>query len=240
MILTEPQIAFVDDILEQIAPLNRVLTEEMNVRTVTYIASLEENNFPEKPLESVRLLFLDLYYANSFDAYICAEWVARIIPPNTKYALVIWSKDTDMEDEVMRVLRETDYLPVYQESWQKTDFDLKKFDFSEKIHELISNISVTKEKVEVVFGEIIEIEEDGLLVNCLLDFNDPTFQLRKFDTELFEGINKSLGSFVKICIRTQPGTRVIDVFEEPIDLSEKFRVRDYFADLKDTTFYTEE
>ncbi len=236
-----PQVAFVDDIESQIKPLNKVLTSDIHAGTIFFDASPELNRFPEKPLETVKLLFLDLHYKGPFDAYLSAQWVTRIIPPNTKYSLIIWSKDTDRKDELLNVLKENDLLPAYIDAWQKTDYDLKADDFSGKIKQLIEDISY--EEIideEIVLGEIIDIEEDGLLVNCLLDEKHPTFQVRKFDTGLFGNIDIKKGGFVKICINTQPGTRKIEIFNEVSNLSDRFKVPDFFKGLEGTAFFIED
>jgi hypothetical protein len=234
------QIAFVDDVRLEIEGLEMVLAEEVHAGTIFFDATPENSIFPERPLNSVKLIFLDLFYGGKFEAYSSAQWVTTIIAPNTKYALVIWSKDTDMAKELLSVLEESGYLPAYTESWQKTDFNLEEHDFKPMVLKLLDDISDSKEIVDIIFGEIIDIEEDGLLINCLLGTENPTFQVRKFDMELFQEIDLRVGGFVKICIKTQPGTRVIDVFEESNDLSEKFKIKDYFEHLKGSAFFNED
>jgi hypothetical protein len=236
-----PQVAFVDDIEKQIKPLELVLTADIHAGTIFFDASPELNKFPEQPLETVRLLFLDLHYKGPFDAYMSAQWVISIIPPNTKYSLIIWSKDTDKKDELLSVLEQNDLSPTYIEAWQKTDYDLESDDFSEKIKTLIENIPYEEIiNEQIVFGEIIDIEDDGLLVNCKLNEENPTFQVRRFDIDLFKNIDINKGVYVKICINTQPGTRRIDIFKEPNDLSERFKVPDYFKGLEGTAFFIED
>ena len=234
-----PQVAFVDDVRSQIEPLAKVLTNELHTGTIFFDATPYRTTYPEKPLETIKLIFLDLYYKDDFDPYLPAQWIQRIIPPNTKYSLIIWSKDVHQKEELFLILKEIDLLPEHTEAWAKADYNLEVDSFSKKIKDLIEDIPYEEViDVEIVFGEIIDIEDDGLLVNCLLNEERPTFQVRKFDIELFGNIKIKKGVFVKICINTQPGTRKIEVFNETNDLSERFKVPDYFKGLEGTAFFT--
>lgn len=236
-----PQVAFVDDIQLQIEPLENVIND-LHAGSIFFNATPEASNFPPKPIESIQLLFLDLHYGTiKFDPYRCAQWVTSIVPPNTKYTLIVWSKDTHEKDSLLAVLAELDFYPTYFDAWQKTDYDLKKFNFESKIKELIASISGTKKSTDILFGQIMDIEEDGYLINCLLNLKNPTFQVRKFDNELFENLHDlQAGNFVKISISTEPGIRKIEVFKEVNDLSEKFLTIDYFEELKDTAFFIDD
>ncbi|WP_300491849.1 hypothetical protein [Flavobacterium sp.] len=236
-----PQVAFVDDIQAQIQPLKNSI-HEMHAGSIFFNASPDVNNYPAEPIESVKLVFLDLHYGTmEFDAYISAQWVSRIIVPNSKYILVIWSKDTDKQEELLAVLAEVQLYPTYVEAWQKTDFNIDTFDFNSKIDQLIESASDNKKTTDVIFGQILEIEDDGYLINCLLNLEKTTFQVRKFDQELFSGLEDlKVGNFIRISMSTELGTRQINVFKEDSDLSQKFLTIDYFEDLKDTAFFIED
>lgn len=241
MISIGPQVAFVDDKKTQIEELDKVLSNQLHTGTRFFDATPAESKYPEEPIDTIKLLFLDLFYNDQFDAYLPAQWVQRIIPPHTKYALIIWSKDVNKQEEVLFVLREIDLYPEYVDGWQKSDYqEVEKL--NAKVHELISNMAeVSHLNQETIWGEIIAVEEDGVLINCRLNIDTPTFQVRKFDVELLRNINKLVkGTFVKIQIRTQPGTRVIEIFEEEKDHAEQFKVNDHFEGLKDTAFFIEE
>jgi len=236
-----PQVAFVDDIPAQIKPLESSI-ENIHAGSIFFNASPDIDNYPKEPIEGIQLLFLDLHYGTiGFDPYRSAEWVNRIIPKNTKYTLIIWSKDTHEKDSLLAVLAELDIYPTHFDAWQKTDYNLERDNFDSKIKELIKSISGKKKNTDILFGQIIDIEEDGYLINCLLDLQEPTFQIRKFDIELFENLNDlQVENFVKISISTEPGIRKIEVFKEINDLSEKFLTIDYFEGLKDTAFFIED
>ncbi|MCL1666622.1 hypothetical protein M2T82_00960 [Elizabethkingia ursingii] len=236
-----PQIAFIDDEKSQIIPLERAISN-FHTGSIYINASPESDDYPSEPIESVKLLFLDLHYGGiKFDPYLCVEWVSRIIPSHSKYILVIWSKDIDKKEELLSVLAEGQLSPTYFEAWQKTDFDINTFDFKAKIDDLINSASDNKKIGEVIYGQVLEIEEDGFLVNCLLNMKKPTFQVRKFDNELFKGIKGvEIGNFIRILVSTELGARKIEIFSEPNDLSQKFKVVDYFEGLKDTAFFIED
>lgn len=234
-----PQVAFVDDIKTQMEPLDNIL-QKLNTGTVFFNAQPDANAFPKETLSTIKLLFLDLYYKNDFDADVSAEWVASIIPPNQKYALVIFSKDTHHEGELISVLQKIDLSPQYVEAWQKTDYP-ENFDFSNKVSSLLDKLS-DRENIEeeIVFGEIIEIEEDGILVNCRLTMENPTFQVRRFNSNLISNIdNVSVGTYLKIRIFTKPGAMLIDIFEEKTDRSNLFKAPDYFSGLENNSFFKE-
>ena len=60
---------------------------------------------------NVNLIYLDLYYKNDFDIDLCLGWIDSIIPKNSFYILVIWSKDTHHSDEIITALEEIEKKP---------------------------------------------------------------------------------------------------------------------------------
>lgn len=238
--LIGPQVAFVDDIKREIAPLETAL-QERNTGTVFFDASPERNRFPEKPIETIKILFLDLYYTANFDATVSAQWVKSIIAPHADYALVIWSKDTHRMDELLSILKEIDLFPTYVQTWQKTDFDLDNHNFRENVEKLIATISEEPYYEEdILFGEIINVTDDGAMINCRLNDQQPTFQVRKFDRKLLGKVDKiEPGVFVRIHIYSKPGARQIDIFQESKDRSELFEQPDFFKGLEGNSFFIE-
>jgi hypothetical protein len=234
-----PQVAFVDDIENQITPLKNIL-QDLNTGTVFYDARPELAAFPAKPVESVKLLFLDLYYKADFDAEISAQWVSKIIPQNARYYLVIWSKDTHHKDDLLNTLNMIDLPPTYVEAWQKTDFPAN-FNFENMVTGLIKKIS-DEEAIqgEIIYGEIVDIEDDGVLINCCINTEKPTFQVRRFDTDLLAKVTKlEIGTYVRIHLYTKPGSRLVDIFEETKDLKNLFDTPDFFKGLEGNAFFIE-
>jgi hypothetical protein len=208
---------------------------------VFFNATPHQNKFPEKPIETVKLLFLDLYYKADFDPELSAQWVQSIIPPNTEYVLVIWSKDTHKKDALLEILDYLELKPTYVEAWQKTDFDLKNHNFDENVNSLLATVSGEPYYVEdVLFGEVIDVTDEGVFINCRLNDQHPTYQVRKFDWKLLENIeNIKRGVVVRIHICSKPGARRIDVFEEKKDRSVFFEQPDFFKGLEGNAFFIE-
>ncbi|HEY4288003.1 MAG TPA: hypothetical protein VGN00_12950 [Puia sp.] len=233
-----PQVAFVDDIKSEIIPLERVL-QQQHTGTIFFDAAPERSKFPEKTYDSIKVLFLDLYYSAQFEAYISAQWVKSIIPPNSNYALIVWSKDTHKTNELLEILNTLERKPAYVETWQKTEFDLNSHNFTDNINYLLSQLSnKVYEEEDIFLGQILEVAEDGVYINCRLNSEKPTFQVRRFDYKLLEGIrNCAPGTFVRINISSTPGARKIVISEEKEDRSKYFEQPDFFNGLEGNSFF---
>lgn len=233
--LIGPQVAFVDDVESQITEIKNALAVR-HAGTIFFDARPDKMKPPDEPINSIEILFLDLYYNSStdFDVDKAAQWVQDIIPENKKYTLVIWSRDTQNHTkELLEVLAECNLTPNHLEEWQKTDHGI---DISGKLSVLINQISMVSE--EIVLGEIIAIEEDGVLIRCRLGQVQPAFQVRKFDLDLLAGVdNYKVGCFVRIHLYTKPGARMIDIFGVNEDLTELFEEPDFFEGLEDNSFF---
>jgi hypothetical protein len=236
-----PQVAFVDDKEEQIRPLEDAI-QDLNAGTIYFDATPEAADYPSKPIETIELIFLDLYYKKDFDAYASAQWVEKIIPENAQYSLIIWSKDVDVTEELLDILATINRTPVYIEKWQKTDFDIQKFDFTKKIGDLISNISKDEHATQdVILGEIIEVEEFDVLIYCRIHNENPVYQMRQFDRELLGNVQNLVpGTYVRIIIYTRLMGRFIHIFEEKRDLTDLFSVPDYFKGLEGSAFFSQD
>lgn len=234
-----PQVAFVDDVKTQITPLKKLL-DGKHAGTVFFDARPDHTTYPSEPLETVKLLFLDLFYNSSnFDPSLPAQWVEKIIAPNTKYTLVIWSNDTHEKDRLLNLLADINLTPTRVESWQKTDKEYQPDKLPEVVDRLLGRIereeSIT---AEILSGEVIDISTDGVSINCRLNEDQPTFQVRRFDRELLANVSDlKPGTFVRICIYSKPGARLIDIFEENRDLSAEFEQPDFFKDLEGNAFF---
>lgn len=235
-----PRVAFVDDIEDQIIKLDEAV-REMKAGSIFFNATPDLAVYPDSPLDTVKLLFLDLYYKKDFDPEMSANWVKKIIPKNTPYELVVWSKDTDETDKLLPILDKIYLTPARVERWQKNkhlDIEMLK----EKVKKVTSHIpnyeQITQEDF---FGEILEIENDGVLINCNIGFDQPLFQVRKFDPELLSKVrNLKPGSYVKIIVYSKPGARLIDIIEDRQDRSALFITPDYFKGLEESPFFKPE
>jgi len=126
------------------------------------------------------------------------------------------------------------------EAWQKTDFPAD-FNFENMVTGLIKKIS-DEEAIqgEIIYGEIVDIEDDGVLINCCINTEKPTFQVRRFDTDLLAKVTKlEIGTYVRIHLYTKPGSRLVDIFEETKDLKNLFDTPDFFKGLEGNAFFIE-
>lgn len=89
----------------------------------------------------------------------------------------------------------------------------------------------------VFYGEILDIEEDQVLMNCLIHEEPKYFETRYFSGNLFE--NPQPNEFFKITIIEQAGLLTVTLEKVNEDLTEKFVKPDYFTDLKDCAFFIE-
>nr|WP_288807958.1 hypothetical protein [uncultured Sphingobacterium sp.] len=235
-----PQVAFVDDFKDQIQPLEDAI-QELHTGSIYFDATPERNDFPKVPLETVEILFLDLFYQRSFDPEISALWVKKIIPEHSKYTLVVWSKDTDEVQALLDILDEINLTPALYYLWQKTNYNLEKENFKAKMEDLINEVSYNNRvSHEHFIGEIIEVEEDSVLVNCRISQEPVVFQVRRFDKDLLTNVeNLELRKYLIINIYTKPGARLIDIFELKRDLKEEFETQDLFKGLEGGAFFIE-
>lgn len=238
-----PQVAIIDDNRDEVASIENSLVER-NVGYRFFNADPVEASYPDQPIETINLLFLDLYYTSiynaPFDAERCAQWIDSIVPAGKKYYLVVWSKDGEKTEELLGVLEAIDKAPYWITTKLKSDYQTneKEYDITKLLEEL--NIDVQKEpqKIDEFYGEVISIEDDHVLINCLLDKEKPVFQIRRFDLPLFENyIKLQKGLFILIRITTEKGLRTFEFIRQVADLSDLFEKEDYFKGVEDTPFF---
>ncbi|MBC5842629.1 hypothetical protein H8R23_14540 [Flavobacterium sp. F-380] len=229
-----PQIAIVDDNKNEIQGILDYL-ESHNIGCKYFNADITEDNSPEFPLESVELIFLDLYYTKDFDPVRCAQWIDDIIPDKKLYELVVWSKDSHLTDALLEVLFQIGKLPRYCITKQKN-----KYDDINGIERLLKEIkeevkSINKIKVDDFISEIIEITEDHVVLNCLLDDEINFFQIRKFEKTPLSHFKKfEEGAYLLVRITTSVGQRNIEFIELFDDHSGIFEQKNIFLKFKGT------
>jgi hypothetical protein len=229
-----PQIAIVDDRPDEVQGIFNYL-KSLNIGFEFYNADIIEQNYPKVPLETVELIFLDLYYSEDFEPYQCAKWIDDIVPEDKQYELVIWSKDSHRTHELMAVLVEINKVPRFHITKQKSDYN-KENGIKQLLEEIKTEFKEVKElKVDIFISEIIYISDDFIILNCLLDKEINFFQIRKFEkTPMIHFKNFEVGTFLKVKITTSTGERNIEFIEQFDDHSEIFEQKNIFLKFKGT------
>lgn len=151
MLSFEPSIVFIDDKIEQVEGIIKLYRNE-GVGVKFYNADLTEgDSLPRTPFSNVNLIYLDLYYKEEFDLEMCLGWIDSIIPKNSFYVLVIWSKDPHHKDEIIEGLSGINQMPFItfletkNDEYKNPDRTFKWSDLKAKIDSDINNISELKE-----------------------------------------------------------------------------------------------
>ncbi|GEM_PF-1805783 len=242
--LSGPDVVVIDDTDREVSSL----LEKLGQRGISneYLKVDLAGTMPQHDIiSSIKLVFLDLNYnigvGSSFDASFCAELIHRIVPKGKQYYLVAWTKDTDKTESVVEILKEMDLLPIAYVSKLKEKY--RTGDDTYNIDKLLDELNNEFDNIKEVhdfFGEIIEIEQDFVLINCLFDQENKVFQIRRFDKTPFEGyINLIVGNFVSIRSITKPGSRLFEFNNASTELSQYFKKPNYFEGLEDSKFFTE-
>lgn len=155
MLNFEPSVVVVDDKLDEAEGIISHYREQ-GVGVKFYNASLSSpEKKPLQPFSNLGLIFLDVHYTENRDDYdpeLCASWIDSLVSENSFYILVIWSKDSDHEDEIKKELVKINKAPFFISTHQKTDYQNEDgWDFSELISQIDSNISEYHEIEEFTF-----------------------------------------------------------------------------------------
>jgi len=179
MLSFEPNIVIVDDKKDEVIGLLENYRDE-GIGTKFYNASIfDGDDKPQEPFSGVNLIFLDLYYSSDFDVELCTSWIEKLIPENSFYVLVIWSKDTDHAGEVLDELKDINrvpYLPLVIQKGEKFKNLDNTWNF-EKLSDFIQNeidkhaaleeLSIWKKSINNSSNLIIGHLADPLLQNSL-------------------------------------------------------------------------
>lgn len=252
MIQLGPQVGIVDDKPEEIFSIQNTL-DSLHVGNTFFKVDFTEPKYPEKPIDTIQLLFLDLHYNENygaaFDPYFCINWINKIVPKGQVYTLVVWTRDAGNAHELDELMKEVGVGVPYPSRFEvkvKPDYQTGK----DPIRRLLDEVGVEyieyadyediTEKKDVIFGQVIDIEDDSIFINCLVSENPNIFEVRSFDTAPFRDFaNLKSDDYIKIQIATKPGSRRFEFFHELEDMSERFAPTDPFAEFKDFDLLSE-
>ncbi len=154
MLSFEPNIVFIDDNIKEVEGIIDLYRKE-GIGVKFYNADLVDGDpMPEAPFSNVNLVYLDLFYKDEFDLELCLGWIDSMIPENSFYILVIWSKDPHHKEEIIEGLSKINHLPFKTYCETKNDF-YKNPDNSFKWIKL-------KTKIDSDINKISELEELGV------------------------------------------------------------------------------
>jgi len=234
------QVAIIDDRRADAQPIEDAFNN-LNIGNQFFEVDFIQPKFPNHPLENVKLVFLDLHYNEAFGAafepYVCADWLKHIVPQGRKYTLVVWSRDVEKTDELVEAIIAIGApLPFSVDRKSKPEY--LKENVQDNIEKMLVELGITTKGLEIdvkeFYGKILEVEDDSVLINCLLNENPKIFEVRRFDLLPFtDYIQLIPGKFVHIKITTKPGSKTIEFTEENSDLAEMFIKPDNDDDYKD-------
>ncbi len=221
------QVAIVDNEDVDAKPLAEAF-DSLNVGNHYYRVDPTEPQFPEHTQKDVKLVFLDLYYDDSFgskfEADVCVDWLERIIPHGQPYTLVVWSKDVELTSELrITMVKRNLTMPVKIIKKAKADYLIG--NVHDNIERMLSELGIRLKDIDQheYYGKVIQLEADSVLIMCLIDEKTTEFEVRRFDLQPFANhISLEIGKFLKIKVTTKPGSRTIDFFEETQNLSLMF------------------
>jgi hypothetical protein len=133
-----------------------------------------------------------------------------------------------------------------EQSYLKNELD---FDFINKKNKMSSWVYETSKPlkdniiqwatVKAIWGEIMEITDNKVIVKCLVDEGNRIFQIRKFDITPFRGtVNLEISQYIQIKIYTRSGERKFTYRNANNDkLYSIFEPIDYFEGLENSSFF---
>ncbi|SHE99076.1 hypothetical protein SAMN05444405_104176 [Bacteroides luti] len=178
----EPTVVIIDDVKEEIQGIIDDLSEK-GVGCKFFNPDYSEgDDMPTKTYSDVNILFLDLFYSGNFDAEQSCNWVRSIIPKNSFYIIVFWTKDISRASEVLILLKERDIPPFKYFVESKSEYIvggaynfkslLKKIndacDNSPALEEIIIWKKALKLTANEVIGHLINNDEDAEIIKKII------------------------------------------------------------------------
>lgn len=92
---------------------------------------------------------------------------------------------------------------------------------------------------EVVYGQILEIDKDSVILRCLVDEDGNLFQKRRFDRQFFEkAVNLAINQLVEVKVYIRQGeVKFTFANSNRQDLTEKFAPKDYFSEFEGSILF---
>jgi len=188
-------VVVIDDQPKEALPIIRAMSKK-GIST-TYYQGNQESDLPDKPMQIVRLIFLDLQLIESNDEHQIAKSIANVLQKiiskeNGPFILVIWSKNSAKYSA--RVQQEINQYPHLRPS-SVIEFN-KRDCLEEKIINSVDQEEVTQKVLGGLKGRLDEDDEEAIqkaLMNALSDEFQTEFSAKPNAMEIIENhIKKGL------------------------------------------------
>ncbi|WP_323028203.1 hypothetical protein [Gelidibacter japonicus] len=171
MISFEPRIAIIDDKFEEISGILQQYQKE-GIGVKYFNAHLTDPDpKPAIHFSDLNLIFLDVHFTENIDDYDpthCAAWVDSLLPENSFYILVLWSKETDKKDEILDELKLIKKEPFLFLAEQKTDYQTKDgWDFQKLRKTIDSKLSEYPELDELSIWKKSVLHSSNIVIGHL-------------------------------------------------------------------------
>ena len=178
----DPNVIIIDDVKAEIQGIIDILSDSgvgCKLFNPDYAVG---DSMPTKTYSDVNIVFLDLFYSGRFDAEQSCNWVRSIIPSNSFYIIVFWTKDQSKAEEVLDLLIKKDIPPfkVFVESKSSYlvggiyDFNALlnninvECDNSPALDEIIIWKKALKLTANEVIGHLIKNTEDAEIIKKII------------------------------------------------------------------------
>lgn len=171
MISFEPRIAIIDDKFEEISGILQQY-QKQGIGVKYFNAHLTDPDpKPTIHFSDLNLIFLDVHFTDNigdYDPTHCAAWVDSLLPENSFYILVLWSKETDKKDEILDELRLIKKEPFLFFAEQKTDYQTKDgWDFQKLRKTIDSKLSEYPELDELSIWKKSVLHSSNIVIGHL-------------------------------------------------------------------------
>jgi len=171
MLSFEPNIVVVDDIIDEVDGIIDLYQKE-GIGVKYFNAHLTEGE--EKPkvqFSNINIIYLDVHFTKNTDDYDpthCAAWIDSLIPEFSFYILVLWSKETEKENEILEELDKINKPPFVCFAEQKTDYQTKNgWDFKELYKSVSSSLADIPELDELAIWKKSVLCSSNIIIGHL-------------------------------------------------------------------------
>lgn len=92
---------------------------------------------------------------------------------------------------------------------------------------------------QIIYGQILEIDKNSVILRCLVDEDEGLFQKRRFDRQFFEGaVNLVINQLVEVKVYIRQGeVKFTFANSNRQNLAEKFAPKDYFSEFEGSILF---